>query len=132
MYSVIIFGKDCPDVKGFSCGERRQKIIIVILHPWDVLFPWVLFVLFGRGFVEETRVALIAIIVENFESVEKLNMLLHEYAPYVIGRMGVPYQKKNISVISVAVDAPSSTVSALTGKIGMLDGISCKTVFSKK
>lgn len=82
--------------------------------------------------MEETRVALIAIIVENFESVEKLNMLLHEYAPYVIGRMGVPYQKKNISVISVAVDAPSSTVSALTGKIGMLDVISCKTVFSKK
>lgn len=82
--------------------------------------------------MQETRVALIAIIVENFESVEKLNNLLHEYANYIIGRMGVPYQKKNISVISVALDAPCDVINALNGKIGMLDGISCKTVFSKK
>ncbi len=80
----------------------------------------------------ETRVALIGIIVENPDSVEKLNSLLHEYRQYVIGRMGVPYSPKEISVISVVVDAPQDVVSALSGKIGKLDGITAKTIYSKK
>lgn len=79
----------------------------------------------------ETRVALIGIVVENPSSVEKLNALLHSYSEYIIGRMGVPYQKKNVSIISVAVDAPSEVISALSGRLGMLDGISTKTVYSK-
>lgn len=79
----------------------------------------------------ETRVALIGIVVENPGSVEKLNALLHSYSEYIIGRMGVPYQKKNVSIISVAVDAPSEVISALSGRLGMLDGISTKTVYSK-
>lgn len=79
----------------------------------------------------ETRVALIGIVVENPGSVEKLNGLLHSYSEYIIGRMGVPYQKKNVSIISVAVDAPSEVISALSGRLGMLDGISTKTVYSK-
>lgn len=79
----------------------------------------------------ETRVALIGIVVENPASVEKLNALLHSYSEYIIGRMGVPYQKKNVSIISVAVDAPSEVISALSGRLGMLDGISTKTVYSK-
>lgn len=79
----------------------------------------------------ESRVALIGIIVEKVDSAEKLNAILHEYGSYIIGRMGVPYPKRNISVISVAVDAPSDVISALSGKLGMLPGVSTKTVFSK-
>lgn len=78
----------------------------------------------------ETRVAVIGIIVENQDSVEKLNALLHDYAPYIIGRMGVPYREKNVSIISVAVDAPQDAISALSGKIGKLRGVSVKTAYS--
>ena len=80
----------------------------------------------------ETRVALLGIIVENPHSVEKLNALLHEYRQFIIGRMGVPYNPKGISVISVAVDAPQDTISAMSGKIGKLEGITAKTIYSKK
>lgn len=80
----------------------------------------------------ETRVALLGIIVENPDSVEKLNALLHEYRQYIIGRMGVPYATKGISIISVALDAPQDTISALSGKIGKLEGITAKTIYSKK
>ena len=79
----------------------------------------------------EERVALIGIIVENFDSVSSINNILHEYSSYIIGRMGVPYSKKNVSVISVAVDAPQSVISALSGKLGMLDGVSSKTIYSQ-
>lgn len=78
----------------------------------------------------ESRVAIIGIIVENMESVEKLNAVLHEYARYIIGRMGLPYREKKVSVISVAMDAPEDAISALAGKIGRLDGVSVKTVYS--
>ena len=78
----------------------------------------------------ETRVALIGIVVENSESVERLNGILHQYGSYIIGRMGIPYKEKNISVISVAVDAPQDETNALTGKLGRIDGISTKTIFS--
>lgn len=79
----------------------------------------------------ETRVALIGIVVEDMNSVIELNNILHEYSPYIIGRMGLPYREKNISIISVAVDAPQDVISALSGKLGMLAGISTKTVYSK-
>ncbi len=78
----------------------------------------------------ETRIALIAIIVENMESVEKLNALLHSYGEYIIGRMGLPYRKCNISILSVSVDAPQDIISTLSGKIGKLDGVSVKTAYS--
>lgn len=78
----------------------------------------------------ETRIALIGIIVEREDRVEQLNRLLHEYGEYIIGRMGIPYRKKEINIISVAVDAPQDVISALSGKIGRLDGISAKTVYS--
>mgnify|MGYP000600273151 CR=1 FL=1 len=78
----------------------------------------------------ETRVAVIAIIVEKSEAAEKLNALLHEYAGYVIGRMGIPYPKKNVNVISVAIDAPQDIISAMAGKIGGIEGISVKTALS--
>lgn len=79
----------------------------------------------------EERVALIGIVVENFESVEKLNEILHAYGDYIIGRMGIPYKKRGVSIMSVAVDADEDTISALSGKIGKLPGISSKTVYAK-
>lgn len=79
----------------------------------------------------ETRVAIIGIIVEDPDSVEALNELLHSYRSYIIGRMGIPYKKKNMSIISIVVDAPQDEISALSGKIGKLHGISSKTAYSK-
>ena len=78
----------------------------------------------------ETRVAVIGIIVENRDSVERLNLVLHEYGDYIIGRMGIPYPKREINIISIAVDAPQDVISALSGKIGRLPGISAKTAYS--
>ena len=78
----------------------------------------------------ETRVALIGIIVENESSVEELNSLLHTYGKYIVGRMGIPYREKNINIISVAIDAPQDVISAITGRIGKIDGISVKTAYS--
>jgi putative iron-only hydrogenase system regulator len=78
----------------------------------------------------KTRVAVIGIIVENTDSVESLNAVLHEYGEYIIGRMGIPYRQKKISVISIAVDAPQDVISALSGKIGRLTGVSAKTAYS--
>lgn len=78
----------------------------------------------------DTRVAAIAIIVEDTESVEKLNAILHEFGEFVIGRMGVPYRERGINVIMIAVDAPQDTIAALSGQIGALDGVSAKTAYS--
>lgn len=78
----------------------------------------------------ETRVAVMGIIVEDRNSVEQLNALLHEYGSCIVGRMGIPYREKGISIISVAIDAPQDTIAALAGKIGNLDGISVKTAYS--
>lgn len=80
----------------------------------------------------ETRVAVIAIIVENPDSAEGVNSFLHAYRQYVVGRMGIPYREKGINIISVAVDAPEPEITALTGKIGRLPGVSTKTAYSKK
>lgn len=79
----------------------------------------------------ETRVALIGIIVENPDSVEKINAYLHQYGEYVIGRMGLPYREKSISIISIVVDAPMNVISTISGKLGMLNGVSAKAVYSK-
>lgn len=85
-----------------------------------------------RGTEEsQTRVALIGIVVENPEAVPQMNELLHEYSGYVIGRMGIPYEKRKVSIISVAVDAPTDVISALSGKIGRLEGITTKTIYSR-
>lgn len=78
----------------------------------------------------ETRVAVMSIIVENSDTVEKLNSILHDYGEYIIGRMGIPYRKRGINIISIALDAPQNTIAALSGKIGSLTGISVKTAYS--
>lgn len=80
----------------------------------------------------ENRIAVMSIIVENPDSVELLNALLHEFSEFVIGRMGIPYRARNISIISVAMDAPQDKISALSGKIGKLPGVTVKTAYSNK
>lgn len=79
----------------------------------------------------ETRVATIGILVENPDSVEQINQILHTYAEYIIGRMGIPYRKRNLNIISIAVDAPTDVISALSGKLGRLPGVSAKAAYSK-
>lgn len=78
----------------------------------------------------DNRVAMVSIIVENRESVDKLNSILHAYREYIIGRMGIPYEKKNVSVISIALDAPTDTINALAGKLGNIEGVHSNTVYS--
>ena len=79
----------------------------------------------------ETRVAIIGIIVENPDSIQALNQLLHQFSPYIIGRMGIPYHARNMNIISVVVDAPQDAISTLSGRIGKLDGVSAKTAYAK-
>ena len=79
----------------------------------------------------ETRIALLAILVENESSVEDLNDILHQYRQYIIGRMGIPYREKQVSIMSIAVDAPQDVISALSGKIGKLPGVSSKTAYAR-
>ena len=79
----------------------------------------------------ENRIALIGIIVEQQDAVAQLNDILHAFAPHIIGRMGIPYREKGISIISVAVDAPNNVISSLAGKLGRLPGLSVKTIYSK-
>lgn len=78
----------------------------------------------------ETRVAILAIIVSKSESAEKINSLLHEYGSYIIGRMGIPYREKNKNIISIVMDAPQDAINSLAGKIGRIDGVSAKTLYS--
>lgn len=79
----------------------------------------------------ENRVALIGIIVENSDSVDKLNHLLHEYGQHIIGRMGIPHRERHMNIISIVMDAPQGVISALSGKIGMLSGVSSKVIYGK-
>lgn len=76
------------------------------------------------------RVAVMAIIVEDRDATENLNSLLHDYGRYIIGRMGIPYREKGINIISIALDAPQDEISALSGKIGKIKGVSVKTAYS--
>ena len=78
----------------------------------------------------ETRIAVVGIVVEEEESAEALNEILHEYREYIIGRMVIPYRQKGLNIISIAVDAPQDVISALSGKVGRLPGVSSKTAYS--
>ncbi len=78
----------------------------------------------------ETRVAVVGIIIEKPEAIEQMNAILHEYGAYIIGRMGIPYRTRNINVISIAMDAPQNAISAMTGRLGRLDGVTCKAAYS--
>lgn len=79
----------------------------------------------------ETRIALIGIIVEDIASAESINKILSENRQYIIGRMGLPYPEKGVSIISITMDAPNDVISSVSGKIGMLPGVNVKTVYAK-
>lgn len=81
--------------------------------------------------MEDTRIAMIAIVVEDTSCTRALNEILHEYGNYIIGRMGIPYREKSVSLISIALDAPMDVISAMTGKLGNLQGLTVKTAYSK-
>ena len=81
--------------------------------------------------VMENRVALIGIVVNNENSVEPLNKILHDYKDFIVGRMGIPYRNRGVNIISVVIDAPNDQISALTGRIGMIDGVTAKALYSK-
>ena len=82
--------------------------------------------------MENTRVAILGIIISDMDSVEPVIALLHENSPYIIGRMGLPYREKGINIISIVMDAPQQIISTLSGRIGRLNGISCKVTYSKE
>lgn len=79
---------------------------------------------------EENRIALIGIIASSNECAEKVNAVLHDYGDYIVGRLGLPYREKNLNVISIVVDAPASVINSLTGKLGMIDCVSAKALYS--
>ena len=79
----------------------------------------------------ENRVAVISIIVTKADQVDVLNDLLHEYSEYILGRMGIPYREKNLSIISIAIDAPMDRINSLSGALGRLDGINAKVTYAK-
>lgn len=80
---------------------------------------------------EEKKLAVIGIIIEDKRQAEAVNGLLHQYAPYIIGRMGLPYEKRQVNIISIVVDAPADAISALSGKLGRLPGVSSKAIHSR-
>ena len=80
----------------------------------------------------ENRIAVMGIIVEDVDSVEALNSVLHDYGAYIIGRMGIPYRDRGLNIVSIAIDAPQDVIAALAGKIGNIEGISVKTAYSNK
>ena len=80
----------------------------------------------------ETRIALIGIMVEDAEAAERINALLHQYNQYIIGRMGLPYRAKGLSIISVVLDAPNAAIISLSRKLGMIPGVSTRTLYSKQ
>lgn len=81
--------------------------------------------------MQETRTALVGIVVENSDSVDRLNGILHDYKAYILGRMGIPHPSRKISIISIVMEAPADTISALSGKLGALPGVNTKTIYSK-
>lgn len=80
----------------------------------------------------ETRIALVGIIVEKREAAAAVNEILHQYSSYIIGRMGLPYREKQVNIISVVLDAPADVISAVSGKLGRLPGVSSKALYSKQ
>ncbi len=78
----------------------------------------------------ESRPAVVAIIIKQPEAAAKVNAILHEYSEYVIGRMGIPYRERSINIISVVVDCPISVTNALAGRLGKIEDVTCKAVYS--
>jgi len=119
-------------------GKRQgplRPLFLCAMRFTDVLSRafWGAGIFFEKGGRSmDTRIALIGILVEDKQSTEQMNRLLSDFGDYIVGRMGIPYRQKNVNVISVVVDAPGDVISALSGKLGMLPGVTTKTVYSKK
>ena len=112
--------------KRFCAGKAKARIV----ESYEALcFRTEPFCPYKRRKTMETRLALIGIIVGKRDETTKLNELLHEYGQYIVGRMGIPYKDKDINVISIIIDAPQDTISALSGKLGMLPDVSTKTIY---
>ena len=99
--------------------------------PFRHAFRHGVFVSAGKERSMEKRIAAVSILVEEPASVEALNALLHDYAPHILGRMGIPYREKGVSIICIALDAPLDVINALSGKLGRLPGVSAKAVYSR-
>ncbi len=128
------FGKEPSIILTLKRHLRRKEGIsgaFFDVRPYHALPAWY-FVLAGKEKHLETRIAAISIIVQEPGSVEALNATLHEYAPYVLGRMGIPYREKGVNIICIAMDAPADTINALTGKIGRLPGVSAKAAYASR
>ena len=82
--------------------------------------------------MENNRIAVMGIIIENTDNVSKVNKILHEYSDFIIGRMGIPYREENINIISIVLNAPNDKINSLTGKLGMLEGVSAKALYANK
>jgi putative iron-only hydrogenase system regulator len=106
--------------------------MILIPMPGSVVAEGIGFFFGGEIMDKDKRIAQIGIIVEDMDSVHKLNEFLHEYGEHIIGRMGIPFREKNISIISIVLHAEQDVISSLAGKLGMLKGVSVKTIYSKK
>ena len=112
-----------------SCRTARRCIGI------DIPCRFVAFLRTNRffigGFYMENRLALIGIIVESSDAAERINAILHEFGPYIIGRMGIPYRERGVNIISIVIDAENNIISSLSGKLGMVKGVSVKTMYAK-
>ena len=109
----------------YICCERREYCLS-IGAPFGALF----YIMEGVT-IMDTRIAIIGIIIENLDVSAQINDILHQYAQYIIGRMGLPHRSRSINIITVAVEAPQNIISALSGKLGMLPDVSAKAIYSK-
>lgn len=112
-------------MRAHAPGRIRRKLPGAFLYGREI---W------KEGFLlaeSENRIAVIGMIIEDRRQAEKVNALLHQYGPYIIGRMGLPYEKKQVNIISVVLDAPMDAISALSGKLGRLPGVSARAIYSK-
>jgi len=128
------------DAQGYAQAERGRHKLYVCLCSFAQI-EYVDLIPFARllrkrdflsgGLRMETRIALVGIIIEDLNAAAAVNAILHTYADNIVGRMGIPYRQRNVSIISVVIDAPQKEISAMTGKLGMITGVNVKTVYSK-
>ena len=123
------FLKNCSNRKEFS--ERKVECISIIFECYTPFLSWKGSFVFLRRHYNGKRIGIVGIVVEDLASVEKVNDTLHEFASLVIGRMGLPYKEKEVSVISLIVDGTNDEISSLTGKLGRISGVAVKSMVTK-
>ncbi len=117
------------------CRYLNLKVRLKVKERLSFNMPYALSMLpfgrKGRFFMSEKRLAVISLIIEDREQSAAINAVLSSFGDYIVGRMGVPYKERGVSVICVIVDAPNEVINTITGKIGMLRGVTAKTLISK-